>query len=217
MSPGGQVLYLQGGAGRIEAVLESAARDAGAGAAAARGLAVIAHPHPLFAGTMNNKVVQTLARAFTQAGWDALRFNFRGVGASEGSHDDGAGESEDLATIVRELRQRTQAPALALGGFSFGAYVTLRALAQEPALSDVTHLVLVGTATSRFSVPPLADALHPRALVVHGEDDDVVPLAATLDWARPQSLPITVVPHAGHFFHGKLPLLKGLVLRHLAA
>ena len=98
-----------------------------------------------------------------------------------------------------------------------GPSVTLPACRAFLASHPQAELVLVGTATSRFSVPPLADALHPRALVVHGEDDDVVPLAATLDWARPQSLPITVVPHAGHFFHGKLPLLKGLVLRHLAA
>jgi alpha/beta superfamily hydrolase len=177
-----------------------------------RGAAVISHPHPLHGGTMDNKVVQTLARAFVQSGWTALRFNFRGVGASEGSYDEGRGELQDLLAVVEAL-----APTgpLALAGFSVGAIVTAQAVQALAGQRDLQRLVLVGTAASRFSVPPLAAELHERSLVIHGEVDDTVPLSAVLDWARPQSLPVTVVPGVEHFFHGQLPLLKNLVIRHL--
>ena len=177
-----------------------------------RGVAVIAHPHPLFGGTMDNKVVQTLARAFVQCGWTAVRFNFRGVGASEGVHDQGVGETVDLQAVVGEV-----APAgpIALAGFSFGAFVMARALQALWAERDVRALVLVGTAASRFQVPVLPPESHDRTLVIHGEKDETVPLTAVLEWARPQSLPVTVVPGVEHFFHGQLPLLKNLVVRHL--
>ena len=193
-----------------EAGLIEIAIDAPAGSA--RGVVVIAHPHPLFGGTLDNKVVQTLARAFTQCGWTAVRFNFRGVGASTGSHDEGRGELQDLLAVVRHA-----APAgrLALAGFSFGAFVTTQALAGLQAERDIASLVLVGTAASRFNVAPVPADVHVKTLVIHGETDDTVPLAAVLDWARPQALPVTVVPGVGHFFHGQLPLLKSLVVRHL--
>ena len=181
---------------------------------AVRGVAVIAHPHPLFGGTMDNKVVQTLARAFVQCGWTAVRFNFRGVGTSEGTHDEGRGEAVDLQAVVREFAP--QGP-IALAGFSFGAFVTVQALQALWPDRDVRALVLVGTAASRFQVPPLPAGSHDRALVIHGEQDETVPLPAVLDWARPQSLPVTVVPGVEHFFHGQLPLLKNLVVRHLRA
>ena len=179
-----------------------------------RGVAVIAHPHPLHGGTLTNKVVQTLARAFVLAGWTAVRFNFRGVGRSEGTYDEGRGELDDLLTVVR-----AQAPdgPLCLSGFSFGAFVTSHAAAQLQAQRDVQRLVLVGTAASRFSVAPVPSELHLRSLVIHGELDDTVPLASVMDWARPQQLPVLVVPGGGHFFHGQLPLLRELVLRHLRA
>ena len=181
---------------------------------ALRGTAVIAHPHPLFGGTMDNKVVQTLARAFHQAGWRTVRFNFRGVGASAGVHDEGRGELQDLLAVVAHAQP--QGP-LALAGFSFGAFVTSHAFAQLHAQRPVDKLVLVGTAASRFQVAPIAPEAHERTLVIHGEADDTVPLSAVMDWARPQVLPVLVVPGGGHFFHGQLPLLKGLVARHLAA
>ncbi|HET8748084.1 MAG TPA: alpha/beta fold hydrolase [Ramlibacter sp.] len=200
-------LELEGPAGRIQLL-----RNAPDGAS--RGIAVIAHPHPLFGGTMENKVVQTLARGFVQAGWTALRFNFRGVGASQGSYDEGRGEAEDFLTVVRELA--SEGP-LALAGFSFGAYVSAQALQALWGTRDVRAVVLVGTAASRFPVPPLPAEAHERALVIHGEVDETVPLSAALDWARPQSLPVTVVPGVEHFFHGQLPLLKNLVVRHLRA
>ena len=177
-------------------------------------MAVLAHPHPLFGGAMTNKVVQTLARACVQAGWRAVRFNFRGVGASAGVYDEGRAETEDLLAVVEQVAP--QGP-LVLGGFSFGSYVTSHAIARLHASRDLQSLLLIGTAASRFQVASIPADLHARTLVVHGEQDDTVPLADVLDWARPQSLPVTVVPGVEHFFHGQLPLLKSLVLRHLGA
>jgi alpha/beta superfamily hydrolase len=180
----------------------------------ARGVAVIAHPHPLFGGTMDNKVVQTLTRASVLSGWRAVRFNFRGVGATEGVHDAGQGELQDALAVVAAL-----APSgpLVLAGFSFGAYVASHLLAELAAERTVQSVVLVGTAVSRFVVAPVALSLHERTLVVHGQTDDTVPLSDVMAWALPQSLPVTVVPGAGHFFHGQLPLLRSLVVRHLRA
>ena len=181
---------------------------------ASQGVAVIAHPHPLHGGTMTNKVVQTLARAFVLAGWTAVRFNFRGVGRSEGAYDEGRGELQDLLAVVQA--QAPEGP-LCLAGFSFGAFVTSHAVAQLHPQRELRRVVLVGTAASRFVVAPLAPELHLRSLVIHGEQDDTVPLAAVMDWARPQALPVLVVPGGGHFFHGQLPLLRDCVLRHLRA
>lgn len=177
-----------------------------------RGMALIAHPHPLFGGTMDNKVVQTLARAFVQAGWAALRFNFRGVGASAGVYDEGKGETQDLLALVAS--HAAQGP-LALAGFSFGSFVASHAVQALWQTRSIEKIVLVGTAATRFDVAPLPPEAHDRALVIHGELDETVPLQAVLDWARPQSLPVTVVPGGEHFFHGQLPLLKNLVARHL--
>ncbi|WP_310568467.1 alpha/beta fold hydrolase [Hydrogenophaga sp.] len=200
-------LLQDGPAGQIEVAID---RPEGA----PLGAAVIAHPHPLHGGTLTNKVVQTLARAFVLAGWTAVRFNFRGVGRSEGAYDEGRGELDDLLAVIR-----TQAPdgPLCLSGFSFGAFVTSHAAAQLQAQRDLQRLVLVGTAASRFAVAPVPSELHLRSLVIHGEQDDTVPLASVMDWARPQNLPVLVVPGGGHFFHGQLPLLRELVLRHLRA
>ena len=200
-------LAVAGPAGRLDVL-----RDQPDGAS--RGVAVIAHPHPLFGGTMDNKVVQTLARAFVASGWTAVRFNFRGVGASEGVHDEGRGEAQDFLRVVEQVAP--QGP-LAIAGFSFGAFVASQAVAALWAARDVRQIVLIGTAASRFPVATLPPESHDRTLVVHGEQDDTVPLAAVMDWARPQSLPVTVVPGGGHFFHGQLPLLKNLVTRHLRA
>ncbi len=172
-----------------------------------QGVAVICHPHPQHGGTLDNKVVATLARAFTQCGWRAARFNFRGIGGSAGVWDEGRGEIDDALAVAAALRE--QGRPLALAGFSFGGYVASHvAAALRPA-----RLVLVGPATSSFVVA----RVPVDTLVIHGEADDVVPLAATLDWARPQALPVVVVPAGGHFFHGQLPLLKSLVVRHLSA
>jgi uncharacterized protein len=178
------------------------------------GTAVIAHPHPQFGGTMDNKVVQTLARAFVLCGWRAVRFNFRGVGKSQGAYDAGHGELADLLSVVAHFA--AEGP-LALAGFSFGSFVTSHAVQALAVTQAPEKVVLVGTAASRFQVAPIAPELHERTLVIHGELDETVPLADVMAWARPQSLPVTVIPGGEHFFHGQLPLLRGLVVRHLSA
>ena len=189
--------FITGPAGRIECAVDDPDGQV-------RGIALIAHPHPLFGGTLDNKVVQTLARAFVELGYQSWRPNFRGVGGTEGTHDEGRGELEDLAAIVAHLN-----PArLALAGFSFGAGVQVL-LAQRV---KAEKLVLIGVAVTRFELPPVA----PGTLVIHGEHDDTVPLAAVLDWARPQDLPVVLVPGADHFFHRKLHILRGLVRTHCA-
>jgi len=193
---------LAGPAGRIEAAIDAPTNGV------AGGVAVLCHPHPVHGGTMDNKVVQTLARAFVQLGYRAVRFNFRGVGRSQGQWDHGAGEIDDALAVVNACRDA--ALPLALGGFSFGGYVAAQ-VAQRLATAGAPaqRVVLIGPATSTFSVPPVP----PDSLVIHGEADDVVPLSATLDWARPQGLPVVVLPGVGHYFHGQLTRLRDLVLR----
>ena len=209
MSPGTRIVGIPGPAGRNDVAVD---RPEGG---PARGLAVVAHPHPLYGGTRDNKVVQTLARALLALGHICWRPDFRGVGASEGSYDEGRGETEDLLAVVAAARAAEpggDALPLVLAGFSFGSAVQSRvarrlAEAQRPA----TRLVFVGTATSRFEVEPVpADTL-----VIHGEVDDTVPLSSVLDWARPQELPVVVIPGADHFFHRKLTGLKQLLMREL--
>ena len=202
-----QRITWRGEAGAIEGLLDQPE-------GAARGVAVVAHPHPLFGGTMDNKVVQTLARAFVQCGWTVARFNFRGVGASEGVHDAGEGEARDFLSVVEQLAPKG---ALAVAGFSFGSFVASHAIQALWDKRDIEKIVFVGTATERLSVADVPESLHEKTLVVHGEQDDTVSLASVMDWARPQSLPVMVVPGGGHFFHGQLPLLKSLVVRHLIA
>ena len=206
---------IDGPAGLLEVVIEEPAH-------APLGLAVIAHPHPLQGGTMDNKVVHTLCRAFVLAGWRAVRFNFRGVGQSEGGWDEGRGETADLLTVVAHhlTDPALKGLPLALAGCSFGGYVAAQAharlseaAANRPELVAPKQLVLISPATSRYEVPEVPA----HTLVVEGEQDDVVPLASILDWARPQGLPVTVVPGTGHFFHGKLTVLREVVLRHLRA
>lgn len=198
-----------GPAGRLETAVDTPTDTAGG----PRGLALLCHPHPLHGGTLDNKVVQTLARACVAQGYTALRLNFRGVGGSEGAWDEGRGEIDDAQAVLLAHRQAGQ--PLVIGGFSFGAYVATQLAAR---LADgrapggaAARLLLVGPAASRFDLAPVPE----HTLVVHGEADDVVPLAAALDWARPQALPVVVVPGAGHFFHGQLPLLKTIVTRAL--
>ena len=172
-----------------------------------RGVAVVAHPHPLFGGTLDNKVVQTLARALVLLGYETVRFNFRGVGATAGTHDEGRGESDDMLAVIEAFR-RPGLP-LVLGGFSFGGYVTTLAGARLAGEAAAERIVLIGPSTQRATPAPVpADTL-----VIHGETDDVVPLASTLDWARPQQLPVIVMPGVGHFFHGQLPQLRQLIVR----
>jgi alpha/beta superfamily hydrolase len=215
MNSATQAIRLNGPAGMLEGLCDVP------DGMAIKGTAVICHPHPLFGGTMQNKVVQTLAKAFVQNGWRAVRFNFRGVGGSDGVYDEGRGELEDLMHVIAQsqsLALQGSAPtgsALALAGFSFGAFVASHAVAQMADNPNLDKVVLVGTAASNFSVAPVPQELHEKTLLVHGEVDDTVPLSSVMDWARPQSLPVTVIPGVAHFFHGQLPLLRNLVSRHL--
>ena len=169
-----------------------------------RGVALVAHPHPLFGGTLDNKVTQALARAFVELGYTAWRPNFRGVGASEGAHDEGRGELDDLAAVVAYTK--SEKPVLA--GFSFGAAIQAR-LAQKLAKEGKapSRMALVGVAVKHFEAPPVpADTI-----VIHGEEDTTVLLADVLAWARPQDLPVVVVPGADHFFHRRLHILRAIV------
>lgn len=174
-----------------------------------RGVAVICHPHPQHGGTMDNKVAQTLARAAVGLGWRSVRFNFRGVGASEGAWDEGRGEVDDALAVIAAMRRDGE--PLLLAGFSFGAYVASQAAARLPDDAKPQRLALVGPSTQKQRMPEVpADTV-----VIHGEADDVVPLSATLEWARPQALPVIVFPGTGHFFHGQLGLLKNVLVQQL--
>ncbi len=170
-------------------------------------IAIVAHPLPTMGGNMENKVAVTLAKTFAELGCVAFRFNFRGVGASEGEFTGGEGEEQDMIAVARYAQEQfgEELPLL-LSGFSFGGYVAARAAQRlKP-----QHLVLAAPAVGRFAMPAVA----PDTLVIHGEHDDVVPLADALDWARPQHLPIVVLPQAEHFFHGRLTQLRDIVKKH---
>ena len=190
---------IDGPAGKIETDIN----DPGDGR---RGIALIAHPNPVQGGTKDNKVVTTLAKAFFALGHVAVRPNFRGVGASGGGFDEGRGETEDLLAVANYLKHQYGELPLILAGFSFGSFVQTRVAKRLPA----GRMLLVGPAVNRFP----AESVPPDTLVVHGELDDVVPLADVLDWARPQALPVVVVPGGEHFFHGRLNILSDIVLRH---
>lgn len=191
---------IAGPAGAIECAI-----DAPAGAS--RGTVVVCHPHPQHGGTMDNKVVQTLARAFVALGWRSVRFNFRGVGASQGVWDDGVGEIEDALAVIAAFTDAS----FMLAGFSFGAFVASQAAARLVDGAKPQRMILVGPSTERQKMADVPG----DTLVIHGETDDVVPLASTLAWARPQSLPVIVFPGVGHFFHGQLGLLKSVVVQEL--
>ena len=200
---------VEGAAGNIEVFMNPVDAQT-----EARGVALIAHPHPLFGGTAENKVVTTLAKALGELGYITLRPNFRGVGASSGSHDQGVGESDDLLAVHAYARTLLPGAPVVLAGYSFGAYVTTR-LAQMLAAQGqaAQRLILVGMAAG--VVPGArsydAPAVPADTLVIHGDVDDTVPLANVLAWARPQELPVVVIPGADHFFHRKLHLLRAIV------
>jgi alpha/beta superfamily hydrolase len=211
------VIGLNGAAGRIDIALDRPEQGA------VRGIAVIAHPHPLYGGTRDNKVVQTMARALLALGFVCWRPDFRGVGDSAGVHDEGQGETDDLIVVVDAARAaqadgHREADAdgaelpLVLAGFSFGTFVLSRVAARlAQAGKPASRLVFIGTAASRFTI----ETVPADTLVIHGELDDTVPLQSVLDWARPQDLPVVVIPGADHFFHHRLTGLKQLLLREL--
>jgi len=174
-----------------------------------RGIALVAHPHPLFGGTMDNKVAQTLARAFVALGYATARMNFRGVGESAGVHDEGRGETDDMAVLLADMQRRYPGLPLVLGGFSFGTYVQARLqqrLTEQGAPAE--RLALVGTAAGKWPMPTVpADTI-----LIHGELDDTIPLQNVFEWARPQELPVIVISGADHFFHRKLQHIKNFVI-----
>jgi alpha/beta superfamily hydrolase len=197
-------MILRGPAGDLEAVLDL---PAAAPAQAPAAFAVVCHPHPLFGGTLTNKVVHTLARGFNDQGLPALRFNFRGVGASAGTHDGGPGEVQDALAVVRHGRERWPQARLWLAGFSFGAAVAVLASHEgQPA-----GLIAVAPAVDRMELA----AVTPQCpwLVLLGDADEVVSPQRMLEWAgglRPQPQ-VAVLAGAGHFFHGRLPELRDQV------
>jgi uncharacterized protein len=212
MNAATRLLTIDGPVGPIDVGL-----DLPAGPATA--VSVIAHPHPLQGGTRDNKVVQTIARALVSLGHACWRPNFRGVGGTAGVHDAGDGETDDLLAVVDFALSHESAPdgngrppQLLLAGFSFGSFVQTRVAQRLVAQGRPAHrLLLVGAAVSRFDTEPVP----PDTVVIHGEQDDVVPLSAVFDWARPQDLPVIVMPGAEHFFHRKLTVLKQLVIRQI--
>jgi alpha/beta superfamily hydrolase len=202
-----QAFLIPGAVGQLECALDLPDPEQ---FAAPRGLALVAHPHPLYGGTMDNKVAQTLARSFLALGYATVRMNFRGVGKSEGVHDHGNGETDDMALLLAHMRTQYPDLPLALGGFSFGTFV--QAQLQQRLVAEGTpaeRLALVGTAAGKWPMPTVpADTI-----LIHGELDDTIPLTAVLDWARPQELPVIVIPGADHFFHRKLQHIKNLIVQ----
>lgn len=194
---------LTGGAGSMQCVLDMPA-------SAPRGIALVAHPHPLYGGTMDNKVAVTLSRTFVTLGYATARFNFRGVGASEGSHDEGIGETDDMAVMHDYMVERFPGLPVALTGFSFGTFV--QAQLQQRLIAQgrpAERLVLVGTAAGKWPVP----AVPENTILIHGEQDDTITLTQVFDWARPLDIPVIVIPGADHFFHRKLGHIKDLVIQ----
>ena len=221
-------INFQGPVGLIEASLDlpDEVRHA-PGSYKPRGIALVAHPHPLLGGTMDNKVAQTLARTFAQLGYVTLRPNFRGVGATEGVHDDGKGEAQDLLAVIAWMKdpfswqgiteleghawpQLVEELPLAMAGFSFGSYVSSYVVKELTEKNEAPErLIMVGSATSKWDVAPVPK----DTIVIHGEVDDVIPLSSVLDWARPQELTVQVIPGADHFFHRKLHCIRDLIVR----
>ncbi|MRW94766.1 alpha/beta hydrolase [Duganella sp. FT80W] len=192
---------LAGGAGQMEGVLDYPSIEP-------RGIALVAHPHPLYGGTMDNKVAVTLMRTFVNLGYVVARINFRGVGASEGVHDHGQGETDDMGLLHTWMVDKFPDLPVALSGFSFGTYVQSQ-LAQRLAAAGTPaeRLVLVGAAAKKWQ---MAD-IPADTILIHGENDDTIPLIDVLDWLRPQEIPVVVIPGADHFFHRKLGHIKSWV------
>jgi Predicted hydrolase of the alpha/beta superfamily len=203
-----QAVMLPGKAGVLEC-----AYDLPQNTTMLKGVAVIAHPNPQQGGTMDNKVVQTIARALLQLGYGTWRFNYRGVSLSQGSWDGGKGETDDMLTVIQHARHlpESKGTSLVLAGFSFGGYVTAKAAQQLAQMNQpAQQLILVGLAAGMYPIPDVP----PDTLLIHGEQDELISLDILFNWCRPQQLPVTVIPGASHFFHGHLPLLKEIILKH---
>jgi alpha/beta superfamily hydrolase len=205
-APAKESISITGAAGELEALTERPESFDG------RRVAVLCHPHPQHQGTMLNKVVHTLARAMTDVGVLALRFNFRGTGASEGDYGDGLGELDDLTCVVGYVRHRWPDAELWLAGFSFGAVVSARAAINL----EATRLISIAPAVNILGRELTAAPAMPW-LIIQGDADDVVPVDVVIEWVGsldPQP-DLKVLPDAGHFFHGQLVALRGLLVKWL--
>ena len=215
----GERVLISGPAGAIEVAAESAADP--------KAIAVIAHPHPLYSGTMDNKVVTTLERAFREQGAATFRFNFRGVGATEGVHDEGRGETEDMLRVIEHARATVSADLpLWIAGFSFGGAIAAKASTRV----EFARLALVAPGFRRLTIAGMDTPIDPRdpqfgepgrhthanTFMIHGDLDETVPLADSLAWAAERELPVIVIPGAEHFFHRKLHVLRDAVARMVA-
>ncbi len=196
-----QLFFVTGAAGKLECALDLPKADPS-------GIVLIAHPHPLYGGTMSNKVVQMIARTFVALGYIAVRMNFRGVGASEGSHDFGNGETDDMAVLLDHIKKQYPGLPVVLGGFSFGTYVQSR-LRQKLAANGQApeRMVFVSATAGKWAV----DSVPADTLLIHGELDDVVPLPDVFNWARPQDLSVVVVAGADHLFNHKLHHIRNII------
>ena len=200
-----QKFFVDGPAGKLEAVLAEPNSEC------RHGIAIIAHPHPRYGGTMDNKVVHTLFKALFELGFITVKFNYRGVGKSEGSYGDSLGETEDVIAVVEAIRSQFDAEsndlALLLAGFSFGGAIQ----AHVAKITSPESIIMVAPSVDHLQAPPVSSYAK-RVLIIQGDQDEVVPLKTILEWAAPQDLPIVVVPSAEHFFHGKLHVIKRTVL-----
>jgi hypothetical protein len=220
-----KVIRIQGIVGSIEMSIDLPDELKNDSAFAVRGIALVAHPHPLMGGTMDNKVAQTMARAFNQLGYVSVRPNFRGVGGTDGNHDDGVGELEDLLHVTDWMRTpsswadfevtasqfwiaHASSLPLVVSGFSFGSFVGSHLVQRLADLGrPAERLVMVGSAAGKWTLAQVpADTI-----LIHGELDETIPLIDVLDWARPQELTIQVVPGADHFFHRRLHCIRNII------
>ena len=192
-------IFIPGPAGRLEAKYFKSKKPTSP-------IALVLQPHPQYGGTMNNRVVVETFNNFMENDFSVVRVNFRGVGKSDGVYDEGVGELEDFKSVQNFAYQEIQPEHTIFAGFSFGTYI----VSHTAQLTAPDQLVLISPAVGKFEVNDATD----DTLVIHGEEDDVVPLSDVMDWARPQHIPVTVFPGAGHFFHGDLVRLKNVIINH---
>lgn len=201
-----QYFYIHGAAGQLQCALDLPNPEQ---FPEIRGIGLVAHPLPIQGGTMQNKVTQTIARGFVSLGYASARMNFRGVGDSAGVFDEGRGETDDMELLLAEMQHRYPGLPVALGGFSFGTYVQAT-LQQRLTLqgTPAERLILTGTAAGKWAIPEVPK----DSIIIHGEEDDIIPLQNVFDWAKPQDLPVIVIPGGDHFFNRKLQHVKNYMI-----
>lgn len=198
-----QKFLIEGPAGKLETIVAEPETPP-------KGIAIVAHPHPQYGGTMDNKVVHTLFNSILESGLITVKFNFRGVGASEGEFDNGIGEVDDIIALTQTIQHHfgnhSGGMPLLLAGFSFGGGIQLHAAKRL----NPKSLVLIAPSVEKLNAPAPHETVE-HTLIIHGDKDEIIPLSTLLNWATPLSLPISIIPGAEHFFHGKLVILKQLI------